>query len=231
MRGAGYSVAGIPADADALMGELSRGVTNELAGRNERTQRVTLPLARYRELLETLPAELRRAVEERWGQPEEDPHVQNECFVLAILPLGNVVIGLQPARGYHVDPKRTYHAPDLVPPHGYLAFYLWLRHELEAARGRAPGQARQPGMAAGQGPRAVQPLLAGGGAWARCPISTLSSSTIRAKAPRRSGVASAVIIDHLTPPLTRAESYGPLRELEQLLDEYAMSRRASIRAG
>ncbi|TAN58948.1 MAG: cobaltochelatase subunit CobN, partial [Magnetospirillum sp.] len=32
--------------------------------------------------------------------------------------------------------------------------------------------------------------------------------------------AAAVIIDHLTPPLTRAESYGPLRDLERLVDEY-----------
>ncbi|MGH6954515.1 MAG: cobaltochelatase subunit CobN, partial [Alphaproteobacteria bacterium] len=32
--------------------------------------------------------------------------------------------------------------------------------------------------------------------------------------------AAAVIVDHLTPPLTRAESYGPLKELEQLVDEY-----------
>ena len=31
---------------------------------------------------------------------------------------------------------------------------------------------------------------------------------------------SAVIIDHLTPPLTRAENYGPLRDLEALVDEY-----------
>ena len=30
----------------------------------------------------------------------------------------------------------------------------------------------------------------------------------------------AVIIDHLTPPLTRAETYGPLRDLEALVDEY-----------
>ncbi|MCK4712775.1 MAG: cobaltochelatase subunit CobN, partial [Marinosulfonomonas sp.] len=32
--------------------------------------------------------------------------------------------------------------------------------------------------------------------------------------------AQAVIIDHLTPPLTRAETYGPLKELEALVDEY-----------
>ncbi|MEM1102365.1 MAG: cobaltochelatase subunit CobN, partial [Pseudomonadota bacterium] len=32
--------------------------------------------------------------------------------------------------------------------------------------------------------------------------------------------AQAVILDHLTPPLTRAETYGPLRDLEALVDEY-----------
>src|SRR5690606_41106946 len=37
------------------------------------------------------------------------------------------------------------------------------------------------------------------------------------QAKRRTG---AVIIDHLVPPLTRAESYGPLKDLEALLDEY-----------
>jgi cobaltochelatase CobN len=31
---------------------------------------------------------------------------------------------------------------------------------------------------------------------------------------------SAVIIDHLTPPLTRAETYGALKDLEALVDEY-----------
>jgi cobaltochelatase CobN len=31
---------------------------------------------------------------------------------------------------------------------------------------------------------------------------------------------SAVIVDHLTPPMTRAGTYGPLAELEQLVDEY-----------
>src|SRR5690606_36499920 len=37
------------------------------------------------------------------------------------------------------------------------------------------------------------------------------------QAKRRAG---AVVIDHLTPPLTRAGSYGPLAALERLIDEY-----------
>ena len=46
---------------------------------------------------------------------------------MSILRFGNVVVGVQPARGYNIDPKETYHSPDLVPPHNYLAFYFWLR--------------------------------------------------------------------------------------------------------
>ena len=37
------------------------------------------------------------------------------------------------------------------------------------------------------------------------------------QAKRRS---EAVIIDHLVPPFTRAESYGPMIQLESLIDEY-----------
>jgi cobaltochelatase CobN len=43
-----------------------------------------------------------------------------------------VMVGIQPARGYNIDPKETYHDPDLVPPHGYLAFYAWLRESFGA---------------------------------------------------------------------------------------------------
>jgi cobaltochelatase CobN len=41
-----------------------------------------------------------------------------------------------------------------------------------------------------------------------------------AQAKRRT---SAVIVDHLTPPLTRAESHGVAEELETLLDEYYLA--------
>ena len=33
--------------------------------------------------------------------------------------------------------------------------------------------------------------------------------------------AHAVIVDHLVPPMSRAETYGDLAKLEQLLDEHA----------
>ena len=36
--------------------------------------------------------------------------------------------------------------------------------------------------------------------------------------------AHATLIDHLVPPMTRADSYGEIAKLEQLLDEYATVR-------
>src|SRR5207237_2390126 len=41
--------------------------------------------------------------------------------------------------------------------------------------------------------------------------------------------AQAVIIDHLTPPLTRAGSYGAQAELERLIDEYYEALRGDAR--
>ncbi len=64
--------------------------------------------------------------------PEADPFFAEGAFRLAVHRFGNVVVGIQPARGYNIDPKATYHDPDLVPPHHYLAFYCWLRQEFGA---------------------------------------------------------------------------------------------------
>ncbi|MDP5360543.1 MAG: cobaltochelatase subunit CobN, partial [Paracoccaceae bacterium] len=132
---------------------------------------------------------------------------------------GNVVIGLQPARGYNIDPTETYHSPDLVPPHNYLAFYFWLRHHwgadalihmgkhgnLEWLPGKAVALSETcwPEVVFGTTPH-IYPFI----------VNDPGEGT---QAKRRT---SAVIIDHLTPPLTRAESYGPLRDLEALVDEY-----------
>ena len=38
--------------------------------------------------------------------------------------------------------------------------------------------------------------------------------------------AHATLVDHLIPPMARAESYGDIARLEQLLDEHANDRRA-----
>ena len=127
MRRAGYGLADVPTDTKDLMARILSGPTNWLTDRAERKGGQRLPLALYREAYDRLPEGLRRQVEARWGAPEADPFCDGDGFSLSVLLFGNVALGVQPARGYNVDPKGTYHDPDLVPPHHYFAFYIWLR--------------------------------------------------------------------------------------------------------
>jgi len=129
MAAAGYRVDDPPADAAALMARLLAGPTN--SGQN-RAGGAHLLLADYEAFVARLPTTLRERLHERWGEPERDPFFTNGAFRLPIHRFGHVVVAVQPARGYNIDPARSYHDPDLVPPHGYLACYAWLRHNFGA---------------------------------------------------------------------------------------------------
>jgi cobaltochelatase CobN len=220
---AGYQVTDAPPDTGALMAMLQAGPTNALADRATRRSTISLPVETYRRLLATIPAAARAEIDARWGPPEVDPHVVDGAFRLSLHSLGRVVLGIQPARGYHVDPNATYHSPDLVPPHGYLACYWWLRHIWGAQAvvhlGKHGNLEWLPGKALALS-AACWPEIALG------PIPHLYPFIVNdpgegSQAKRR---AQAVIIDHLTPPLTRAEHYGELAALEALVDEYASAR-------
>ncbi|MFK7902565.1 MAG: cobaltochelatase subunit CobN, partial [Nitratireductor sp.] len=136
-----------------------------------------------------------------------------------IAQFGNVCVGIQPARGYNIDPTQTYHSPDLVPPHGYFAFYAWLRkHNKSHAiihMGKHGNLEWLPGKALALSQRCYPEAVMG--ALPNLYPFIVNDPGEGSQAKRR---ISAVIIDHLTPPLTRAESYGPLRDLEALVDEY-----------
>ncbi|HKL55145.1 MAG TPA: cobaltochelatase subunit CobN [Roseovarius sp.] len=225
LKEAGYRVRGAPDDSDALMQAVMAGPTNWLTDRAERKGGVRLSLADYRAGYAELSWDLREAMENRWGAPEDDPFFVRNAegtggdFALSVLEFGNVVVGVQPARGYNIDPTDSYHSPDLVPPHNYLAFYIWLRRSfgaqavvhmgkhgnLEWLPGKALALSRDCWPEAVLGPMPhLYPFI----------VNDPGEGT---QAKRR---AQAVIIDHLTPPLTRAETYGPLRDLEALVDEY-----------
>ena len=219
LKTAGYVVDNEPETSADLMALLQAGPTNALPGRNARLCSVTLPLDAYQHYLQTYPQAARDALVDRWGAPETDPFIHAGAFRLALHRFGNVVLGLQPARGYHIDPTETYHSPDLVPPHGYLAFYAWLAREFGAQAvvhlGKHGNLEWLPGKA----------LALSATCWpelAMPPLPHLYPFIVNdpgegAQAKRRT---AAVIIDHLTPPLTRAENHGELLELEGLVDEY-----------
>ncbi len=225
---AGYTVTP-PDSSRELMDQIMAGPTNWLTDRADKDGGASLSLDLYREYFNALPWDAKEQVMSRWGAPDDDPFIlaqktlpqgpHEKSFKLSVHKFGNAIVGLQPARGYNIDPTDTYHSPDLVPPHNYLAFYFYIRHHWGAdaivhmgKHGNVewlPGKALAlsetcwPEICMGATPH-VYPFI----------VNDPGEGT---QAKRRT---SAVIIDHLTPPLTRAESYGPMRDLEALVDEY-----------
>ncbi|SCA57100.1 Aerobic cobaltochelatase subunit CobN [Candidatus Terasakiella magnetica] len=219
MAGAGYHVENIPLSGNELIERLQAGVTNDFTKLDERDVIESLSLEDYQRFFLSLPQAVQDAVNERWGSPAKDPFYKEGSFVLPAYQCGNVAVCLQPARGYNIDPVESYHSPDLVPPHNYLAFYAWVRKSFIADAvihmGKHGNLEWLPGKAIALSENCYPEAIFG-------PLVHLYPFIINdpgegTQAKRRS---QAVIIDHLTPPLTRAESYGPLKDLEQLVDEY-----------
>ena len=224
LKDAGYKI-DAPSDAKSLMDQIMAGPTNWLTDRADTDGGSYLPLDVYEQHFNALPWDIKQQITDRWGAPDTDPFISDKTdaqaagFKLSVHHFGNAVVALQPARGYNIDPTETYHSPDLVPPHNYLAFYFYLRHHwgadalihmgkhgnLEWLPGKAVALSETCWPEAVFGPTPhIYPFI----------VNDPGEGT---QAKRRT---SAVIIDHLTPPLTRAESYGPLRDLEALVDEY-----------
>ena len=178
------------------------------------------PVASYLEWYATLPSELRSSIEERWGPAPGSQYVDGEDFIVAGLELGNVLVAIQPPRGYGEDPVGIYHDPELPPTHHYLACYRWInavwgtdaivhlgKHgTLEWLPGKmlALSSACAPDAALGEIPL-IYPFV-------------VNDPGEGVQAKRR---AHALIVDHLVPPMMRADSYDELAELETLLGDYA----------
>lgn len=204
----------------ALMGLLQQGIANDPKKWPLRPASQGYSLQAYQQRLAQLPGDMAQAIAERWGAPEQDPMLRDGWFMIAGLQLGHVFVGIQPARS--LDGRNdyaSYHDAELVPPHHYLAFYFWLRDvfgvdamvhvgkhgNLEWLPGKSLALSQQcwPDAILGPLPH-VYPFI-------------VNDPGEGAQAKRRS---QAVIIDHLMPPLTRAENHGPMQELERLVDEY-----------
>ncbi|MDX3190041.1 cobaltochelatase subunit CobN [Streptomyces sp. MN03-5084-2B] len=181
---------------------------------------IRVPAARYRSWFEALPAELREGVEEHWGPAPGELYVDNGDIVLASLQSGNVIIMIQPPRGFGENPVAIYHNPDLPPSHHYLAAYRWLEEEFGAHAvvhlGKHGSLEWLPGKTAGLSASCAPDAVLG-----NLPLIypfLINDPGEGAQAKRR---AHATIVDHLIPPMARAESYGDMARLEQLLDEHA----------
>jgi cobaltochelatase CobN len=186
---------------------------------------VRIPAGQYRGWFGRLPAGLRAAMEEAWGPPPGELFVDRSAnadgdIVLAALRAGNVVLLVQPPRGFGENPVAIYHDPDLPPSHHYVAAYRWLEESFGAHAvvhiGKHGNLEWLPGKSLGMS-AACAPDAALGNLPLVYPF-LVNDPGEGTQAKRR---AHATIVDHLVPPMTRAETYGDLARLEQLMDEHA----------
>ena len=219
----GYDVGTSCLTGKGLMDHLLNGVTNnkEVSEKHKYTEKVTL--TDYQLFFSSLSEEIRSAVEKRWGGPINDPFFRKDKlgdhFSLPAKCFGKICVMIQPARGYNIDPTKTYHDPALVPPHGYFAAYFWARKNFSADAivhvGKHGSLEWLPGKSLALSADCYPDAILG-------PTPNIYPFIVNdpgegSQAKRRT---QAVIIDHLTPPLTRADTHGELGELETLIDEY-----------
>ncbi len=228
----GYFIGDIPNNGDELISMLLKGVTNDLETQSNRTINQYVKLADYQIYFNTLPPEIQTAINQRWGdifnssldnssgfEGNNFKNNSDKIIPVAGIQFGNIFVGIQPSRGYDINPSLNYHAPDLEPTPTYLAFYYWLKECYQADAiihvGKHGNLEWLPGKS----------LMLSPCCYPEITLSSLpnfypfivNDPGEGTQAKRR---ANAVILDHLTPPLTRAELYGDLLNLEALIDEY-----------
>ncbi|BBU22566.1 cobaltochelatase subunit CobN [Mycobacterium xenopi] len=232
MREHGYRIGEIPGvdadDGDALVHALiERGgqdpdwlTEGQLAGNP-----IRVSAKDYRAWFATLPAEFADAVQKHWGPPPGELFVDRSRdpdgeIVIAAMQAGNVVLMIQPPRGFGDNPVAIYHDPDLPPSHHYLATYHWLDTGFGAHAvvhlGKHGNLEWLPGKTLG-----LSAACAADAALGNLPLVypfLVNDPGEGTQAKRR---AHAVLVDHLIPPMARAETYGDIARLEQLLDEHA----------
>ncbi|HKS88939.1 MAG TPA: cobaltochelatase subunit CobN, partial [Stellaceae bacterium] len=115
LREAGYRTSDLPEDGAALMRRLLAGPTN---ARPHAAAEESLAFSDYSVFFGSLPRVVQQQVTARWGAAEHDPFFRPgrvDCghFAIPALWSGNISVMIQPARGYNLDPKGTYHDPAL----------------------------------------------------------------------------------------------------------------------
>jgi cobaltochelatase CobN len=227
LQQAGYQVENLPQTGDELIQRLTSGVTND-PDSQWRSHPQQLSWQEYQQYFATLPEAAQQEIVNRWEKRAEGAEGVTTNYQLPTtncqlpipgIQLGNVFVGIQPARGYDRDPALNYHAPDLEPPHTYLAFYYWLRQHFGADAivhvGKHGNLEWLPGKSVALSSQCYPEIALG--AMPHFYPFIVNDPGEGSQAKRR---AQAVIIDHLTPPMTRAELYGALHQLESLVDEY-----------
>ncbi|MFL6600070.1 MAG: cobaltochelatase subunit CobN [Steroidobacteraceae bacterium] len=244
MRGRGYDVGALPESADELMSLLlARGCYDERFPVDPGSA-WRLPRTVYVAWFHAQSAAFKKSVRGAWGEPSaagatlappfwragtrsermpmlalHEPNSDRGHYLFGAVAFGNVVVAVQPPRGFGFDQETMYHSPDLPPCHHYAAFYRWLvegwRADAVIQFGTHGTLEWLPGKSLAMSADCAPDALLGD-----LPLFypfVINNPGEGAQAKRRS---HAVIVDHLVPPLTQAQMYGPLAALTRLVEEY-----------
>ena len=226
MAADGYQLERLPADGRELMTELLAGVTNDRRFLSEEQLRRVIgkvSATDYKAWFNNLEPAIKDTLTAEWGLPPGDVFVAGGHLLVPGILNGNVLISVQPPRGFGEDPGKILHSPTCPPPHHYFAFYAWIRDVWQADAvihvGTHGSLEWLPGKNAGLSRRCYPELALGELPDIYPYYITIVGEGIQAK--RR---GAACLIGHLCPPLSHADSYEDMAELEALLDEYARCR-------
>tara|TARA_Y100001968_G_scaffold333732_1_gene398819 strand:+ start:1597 stop:5349 length:3753 start_codon:yes stop_codon:yes gene_type:complete len=208
----------LPVNAKDLIRVITKSRTND----PESYQKAPLSyisLEEYVKWWETLPNNFQNKITDRWGIPSESFELESSGFSINGIRFGNITILIQPGRGYDPHNIKDLHSPDLPVPHRYMAQYLWIakvnksnaiihlgKHgSLEWLPGKAVGLSPEcsPNICIGYIPN-IYPFI-------------VNDPGEGSQSKRRS---QAIILDHLTPPLSKSGLTEDLLEIEDLIDEY-----------
>lgn len=233
MKEAGYDVGNEAINPETLLENslrYGRNIGNWAPGELDEMVKngkcVLLPLEEYQKWTRSLPANFMKDVNKDWGPVEEsnvmmwaDPKQKKKYMVIPAIKRGNIVILPQPVRGWLQDMEAMYHNKDLSPHHQYLGAYLWLKHGFGAdavihfgthgTHEWLPGKSN--GLSGDDPPEAliqdlpvIYPYI----------VDDVGEGLV---AKRR---GSAVVIDHMIPPLKKGGLYHEYAELEELIGDH-----------
>ncbi len=223
----GYDVGSFPSDGDALMADLlARGGydIDSLTPDQLANAEAGFDVAEYRAWFADFGQAVRTSMEDAWGAAPGNAYREGDRIYVAGARFGNVFVMIQPPRGFGDNPLAVYHSGDLVPTHHYIGAYRWLRDVFRADAivqcGKHGTLEWLPGKSLGLSADCF-PALAQSDIPLFYPF-IVDDPGEGAQAKRR---AHACIIDHLIPPMTKAQAYDELAQLARLLGEYAAAER------
>ncbi|MEA2032208.1 MAG: magnesium chelatase subunit H [Euryarchaeota archaeon] len=181
----------------------------------------SIDLKDYLEFFHSLPKDVQKDVIADWGEPPGTVMTADNKLLIPGIKLGNVFVGIQPARPPlgESDLAKAAHDKTKPPHHQYLAFYFWLQEIWGAdavihvgTHGLAEFmKGKEVGMSANCSPD----ILIGN--MPHLYIYHVLNTSESAIAKRR---LYGTMIGYNSPPYTTSDLYEGYANLQDLIDEY-----------